>query len=153
MRVQNRPPKPPIPVCNSDSDSESVSWLTTALPLALFFSVSPERYTFLMIVPDVASTAQFSAEKMGKTTLVKGVQLFAGLNCFEAGQQHAMHSHAGQDKLYVVMQGSAEITIGDRRELVSAGGVAFAADGVPHGVKNPGPGRLIVMAILAPPPK
>ena len=79
--------------------------------------------------------------------------MFAGLNCFEAGQQHAMHSHVGQEKLYVVMQGSAEITIGDQCVLVSTGGAAFAADGVPHSVKNPGPGRLIVMAILAPPPK
>lgn len=90
---------------------------------------------------------------MGKTTLFNGAQLFAGLNCFEAGQEHAMHSHAGQDKLYVVMEGSAEITVGDRREVVSTGGAAFAEDGVPHSVKNPGPGRLVVMAILAPPPK
>ncbi len=106
-----------------------------------------------MIVANVASTAQFSAEKMAKTTLVKGAQVFAGLNCFETGQEHAMHSHAGQDKLYVVMDGSAEITVGDKREIVPMGGAAFAADGVPHSVRNPGPGRLIVMAILAPPPR
>jgi quercetin dioxygenase-like cupin family protein len=106
-----------------------------------------------MIVRNAAETAQFSSEKMGKTTLFKGLHLFAGLNCFEAGQEHAMHSHAGQDKLYVVMEGSAEITVGGQREIVSAGAVAFAGDRVPHSVKNPGPGRLIVMAILAPPPK
>ena len=50
-------------------------------------------------------------------------------------------------------EGVAEIAVGDQRELVSSGGVAFAGDGVPHSVRNPGPGRLIVMAILAPPPK
>lgn len=106
-----------------------------------------------MIVSNVSATAQFFSEKMGKTTLVKGGQLFAGLNCFEPGQEHAMHSHAGQDKLYVVMEGTAEIVIGDQKGTVATGGIAFASDGVPHSVKNPGPGRLVVMAILAPPPK
>lgn len=64
-----------------------------------------------------------------------------------------MHSHAGQDKLYVVLEGVAEIAIGTEKQTAGPGGVAFAADGVPHSVKNPGPGRLVVMAVLAPPPK
>lgn len=106
-----------------------------------------------MFVRNTVSTAQFSPEKMGKTTLAKGAQLFAGLNCFEPGQQHAMHSHAGQDKLYVVMEGTAIVQIGDQEQTLTAGDVAFAADGVSHGVKNPGPGRLVIMAVLAPAPK
>jgi quercetin dioxygenase-like cupin family protein len=105
-----------------------------------------------MFVLNAASAAQFSPEKMGKTTLARGAQMLAGLNCFEPGQQHAMHSHAGQDKLYVVMEGTAIIRIGDQEETLAPGDIAFAADGVPHGVKNPGPGRLIVMAVLAPAP-
>jgi quercetin dioxygenase-like cupin family protein len=105
-----------------------------------------------MILSNAVSTAQFSESKMGKTTIVKGAQLFAGLNCFEPGQEHALHCHSGQEKLYVVMEGTAIVQIGERKETVSAGGVAFAADGVQHSVRNPGPGRLIVMAILAPPP-
>jgi quercetin dioxygenase-like cupin family protein len=105
-----------------------------------------------MIVRNAASTAQFSSEKMGKTTLAKGAQLFAGLNCFEPGQQHALHAHAGQDKLYVVLEGTGVVRIGEQEETLTQGDVAFAADGVPHSVTNPGPGRLIVMAVLAPPP-
>jgi quercetin dioxygenase-like cupin family protein len=105
-----------------------------------------------MILSNVASTAQFSDAKMGKTTLVKGTQMFAGLNCFEPGQEHALHCHSGQEKLYVVMEGTAIIQIGEQQETLAPGGVAFAADGVQHSVKNPGPGRLVVMAILAPPP-
>lgn len=105
-----------------------------------------------MILSNVASTAQFSDAKMGKTTIVKGAQMFAGLNCFEPGQEHALHCHSGQEKLYVVMEGTAIVQIGERRETLSPGSVAFAADGVQHSVKNPGPGRLVVMAILSPPP-
>jgi quercetin dioxygenase-like cupin family protein len=105
-----------------------------------------------MILPSAASTAQFSDAKMGKTTLVKGTQMFAGLNCFEPGQEHALHCHSGQEKLYVVMEGTAIVQIGDQQQTLAAGGIAFAADNVPHSVKNPGPGRLVVMAILSPPP-
>ncbi len=106
-----------------------------------------------MILPNCASTAQFSDTKMGKTTVVKGQQMFAGLNCFEPGQEHALHCHSGQEKLYVVMEGTAIVQIGEQQEVLAAGGIAFAADGVQHSVKNPGPGRLVVMAILSPPPK
>lgn len=105
-----------------------------------------------MILPNAASTAQFSESKMGKTTIIKGAQLFAGLNCFEPGQEHAKHCHSGQEKLYVVMEGTAIIQVGARVETLATGGVAFAADGVEHSVKNPGPGRLVVLAVLAPPP-
>ncbi len=106
-----------------------------------------------MFISNAASTAQFSGEKMGKTTLVKGAQMFAGLNCFEPGQEHALHCHSGQEKLYVVMEGTAVVQIGEEVRTLSPGGMAFAADNVPHSVKNPGPGRLVVMAILSPPPR
>jgi quercetin dioxygenase-like cupin family protein len=105
-----------------------------------------------MIVRNAAGSAQFNASKMGKTDLVKGAQLFAGLNCFEPGQEHAMHSHAGQDKLYVVLEGHGVVTIGEQTETITVGDIAFAADGVPHSMRNSGPGRLVVMAVLAPPP-
>lgn len=105
-----------------------------------------------MIVKNTASLARFAPAKMGKVTIAQGSGLLAGLNCFEPGQEHAPHTHAGQDKLYVVLEGSGEIQIGDRRESVTAGDSAFAASGVLHSIRNPGPNRLVVMAILAPPP-
>jgi len=78
--------------------------------------------------------------------------MFAGLNCFEPGQEHAAHAHAGQDKLYVVLEGEAEIQVGEDTQLVSAGGGAFAPSGVMHSVRNRGEKRLVVLAVLAPPP-
>ena len=105
-----------------------------------------------MIFKRVADLAQFSSEKMGKVDLARGETLFAGLNCFESGQGHAAHTHAGQDKLYVVLEGDAEIQVGDEKEFVSAGAAAFAPSGVLHSIRNTGSGRLVVMAVLAPPP-
>jgi quercetin dioxygenase-like cupin family protein len=105
-----------------------------------------------MIVQHLADHAKFSPEKMAKTDIARGETLLAGLNCFEPGQQHAAHAHSGQDKLYVVLEGDAEIQVGEETQLVSTGGGAFAPSGVMHSVRNRGEKRLIVLAVLAPPP-
>ena len=105
-----------------------------------------------MFFANLADTAVFSSGKMAKTNVARGEFLFAGLNCFEPGQEHAAHAHAGQDKLYVVLEGEAEIVVGEQKQVVSAGGGAFAASGVMHSVRNCGSTRLVVLAVLAPPP-
>src|SRR5258706_14917139 len=105
-----------------------------------------------MIVKHLAGLAEFASQKMAKTTVARGESLFAGLNCFEPGQEHAAHAHAGQDKLYVVLEGEAEIVVGEEMRVVSAGGGAFAPSGVMHSVRNCGSTRLVVLAVLAPPP-
>jgi mannose-6-phosphate isomerase-like protein (cupin superfamily) len=105
-----------------------------------------------MFLSKIASLARFTPDKMGKSTLAQGDFLFAGLNSFEPGQEHAPHVHEGQDKLYVVLEGSGVVRVGGKEELLSAGDAAFAPSGVLHSIRNPGPERLIVMAVLGPPP-
>ena len=105
-----------------------------------------------MFLKHLASLAEFSPEKMAKSTVARGESLFAGVNCFEPGQEHAAHTHAGQDKLYVVLEGEAEVVVGEETQVVSAGGGAFAPAGVVHSVRNCGSTRLVVLAVLAPPP-
>jgi quercetin dioxygenase-like cupin family protein len=90
---------------------------------------------------------------MTKGTIAEGESLFAGLNCFEPGQEHALHSHRGQDKLYVLLEGSGLVRIGEETEQLFAGDAAFAPSGIPHSIHNPGPERLVVMVVLAPPPQ
>lgn len=106
-----------------------------------------------MIVADARTRAVFSAEKMGKSRLAEGTHLYAGLNAFEPGQKHAAHVHADQDKLYVVLEGEAEVALGETTERVGTGGVVLARAGVPHGIANPGPERLVVLVVFGPPPK
>jgi quercetin dioxygenase-like cupin family protein len=74
-----------------------------------------------------ADHAEWRSDKMGKSTIYQSVHLLVGLNAFEPGQSHALHAHSGMDLL-------------------------VAPDGVPHGVKNTGAGRLLVLAVLAPAP-
>jgi mannose-6-phosphate isomerase-like protein (cupin superfamily) len=106
-----------------------------------------------MFVQRVSSLAKFTPEKMGKSTIAQGDFLFAGLNSFEPGQEHAPHAHEGQDKLYLILEGSGIVQVGDRTETLSAGGAAFAPSGIIHSIRNPGPERLVVMAVLGPPPR
>ena len=106
-----------------------------------------------MFVKRVSSHATFGPDKMTKSTIAQGEFLFAGLNSFEPGQEHASHVHDGQDKLYLVLEGSGDVKIGEQTETLSAGDAALAPSGVVHSIRNPGPHRLVVMTVMAPPPR
>lgn len=106
-----------------------------------------------MIVKKIASRATFFPDKMGKTDLLRGDLIFAGLNCFEPGQEHALHTHAGQDKLYYVVEGEGIVLVGDDETAISAGDLVLAKADEPHSLRNPSSERLVVMAIMAPPPQ
>ncbi|MFT7485024.1 MAG: quercetin dioxygenase-like cupin family protein [Candidatus Paceibacteria bacterium] len=97
--------------------------------------------------------AQFGAGKMGKVTLFASDQLLVGLNCFEPGQEHALHAHADMDKVYHVLEGSGSFLLEGREEPLEPGMLLIAPSGVPHGIRNSGAERLVVLAILAPGPK
>lgn len=96
--------------------------------------------------------AVYSPQKMGKATVFESPRLLVGLNAFEPGQEHALHAHAGQDKVYYVLEGEGMFLLSGRALPMRAGDLLAAPEGVPHGVRNTGPGRLLVMAVLAPAP-
>ncbi len=96
--------------------------------------------------------AVFSAEKMGKATLFQSPRLMAGLNSFEPGQEHALHAHEGMDKLYYVLEGAGLFLLEDRELPMARGLMLVAPEGVPHGIRNTGSERLVVLAVLAPSP-
>jgi quercetin dioxygenase-like cupin family protein len=99
-----------------------------------------------------ADHAVWRVDKIGKTTLFESARLLVGLNAFEPGQSHALHAHAGMDKVYQVVEGEGMFLLEDRDLPMKTGDVLVAPDGVPHGVKNTGTGRLLVLLILAPSP-
>lgn len=96
--------------------------------------------------------AVYAAEKMGKSTLFSSERIMVGLNAFEPGQEHKLHAHAGMDKVYQVIEGSGLFVLEDRSVPMEAGVMLVAPEGVPHGIRNTGEGRLLVLAILAPSP-
>jgi len=96
--------------------------------------------------------ATFKPDKMGKSTLFQSERIMVGLNCFEPGQEHALHAHAGMDKVYHVLEGSGRFLLEDRELEMEPGLMLVAPEGVPHGIRNTGRARLVVLAILAPAP-
>jgi mannose-6-phosphate isomerase-like protein (cupin superfamily) len=96
--------------------------------------------------------ASFRADKMGKATLFASDRVLVGLNCFEPGQEHALHAHAGQDKVYQVVSGRGVCLLDGREIALEPGVLLVAPEGVPHGIRNTGGERLVVLAILAPAP-
>lgn len=96
--------------------------------------------------------AAYSAHKMGKSTIFESTRLLVGLNAFEPGQEHALHAHAGQDKVYSVIEGEGLFLLDGRELPMKPGDLLVAPEGVPHGVRNSGSRRLLVLAVLAPAP-
>lgn len=99
-----------------------------------------------------AEHAEWRPDKMGKSTIFESARLLVGLNGFEPGQTHALHAHAGMDKMYYVIEGEGVFLVEGSELPMKAGDLLVAPEGVPHGVKNTGPRRLLVLAVLAPAP-
>jgi mannose-6-phosphate isomerase-like protein (cupin superfamily) len=57
------------------------------------------------------------------------------------------------DKVYQVVAGEGEFLLEGEEVPMSSGIVLVAPEGVPHGIRNTGKERLIVLAILAPGPR
>ncbi|MFQ5697156.1 MAG: cupin domain-containing protein [Myxococcota bacterium] len=96
--------------------------------------------------------AVFRPEKMGKTTLFESERILVGTNAFEPGQEHALHAHAGMDKVYQVLSGSGLFLLEDGEIPLQPGAMLIAPKGVRHGIRNTGTERLVVLTILAPGP-
>jgi quercetin dioxygenase-like cupin family protein len=97
--------------------------------------------------------AVFDSAKMGKATIFRSDRILVGLNCFEPGQEHKLHSHSRMDKVYHVLSGRGLFLLEGREIAMEAGVMLVAPDGVPHGIRNTGDERLLVLAILAPAPQ
>ena len=104
------------------------------------------------VVIDPAEHAVWRSDKMGKATLFESPRLLVGLNAFEPGQSHALHAHAGMDKMYLVLEGEGVFLLDGRELAMKAGELLVAPADVPHGVRNTGTERLLVLAVLAPGP-
>jgi quercetin dioxygenase-like cupin family protein len=96
--------------------------------------------------------AVYSPDRMGKSTIFRSAHVMVGLNAFEPGQEHALHAHAGMDKVYHVVEGEGLFLLEARDVPMQAGVLLVAPEGVPHGIRNTGTGRLLVLTILAPAP-
>jgi quercetin dioxygenase-like cupin family protein len=96
--------------------------------------------------------AVYAPNKMGKSTIFRSERVMVGLNAFEPGQEHALHAHEGMDKIYQVIEGRGLFLLEGDDVPMQAGVLLVAPTGAPHGIRNTGTERLLVLVILAPAP-
>ncbi len=101
---------------------------------------------------NIAQSLQFLPDKMKKNGLFETERLFCDLYCFETGQAQAIHAHDGSDKIYFVIQGRGIFQIGEAEKELGKDEIAIAPSGQRHGVRNPGPERLVLLVFMAPKP-
>ncbi len=101
---------------------------------------------------DLPSQRRFSAEKLQKVPVFSSERLLFDQYCLGPGQAQRVHTHAAEDKIYVVLEGEALFDIGGERELLAEGSAVIARAGVPHGVRNESDSELVLLVAMAPRP-
>ncbi len=105
-----------------------------------------------MDVRDASSMRSFAAEKMRKVNLFETERFFCDIYCFEPGQEQKAHAHEGSDKVYFVLEGTGLFQVGEDERRLGPHQATLAEAGTEHGVRNPGPDRLVVLTYMAPKP-
>lgn len=105
-----------------------------------------------MEIKKLSDCIVFSDEKMQKVPIFESERFFFDQYCLLPGQSQRVHSHASEDKVYVVMQGTGTFTIGEDIRELSAGEAVIARATVPHGVSNTSEEKLICLVTMSPRP-
>lgn len=78
--------------------------------------------------------------------------MFTDLYCLRPGQSQKIHSHADNDKVYVVLEGECTCILGDQERLLLPGELCVAPAGIPHGVRNDSEREVVLLVMMAPRP-
>ncbi len=92
----------------------------------------------------------FRAERYGKSTLFENEHVLVGLNCLEPGQAMEKHAHEVQCRFYLVLEGSAEVWVGDSQTEAAPGLAIWVPAGHTHRIINTGNEPLIMLVGIAP---
>jgi len=101
----------------------------------------------------LAECRRFSEEKMQKAPLFESDKMFYDLYCLLPGQFQKVHTHTGEDKVYVVLEGEGLFEIGGEQRTLSAGSAVIARAGESHGVRNDSDKNLVLLVTMAPRPR
>jgi len=105
-----------------------------------------------MRIATVASRIRFADEKMQKVGLFETDRFFFDLYCLKPGQGQKVHTHAGSDKVYYVLNGRATVRVGAEHQELMPGQAVLASAGEEHGVTNAGEEPLTLLVFMAPKP-
>ena len=101
---------------------------------------------------DYRQHTSYQPQSQTKVTLFRSDQLMLGLNCLAPGQRQSMHSHADQDKFYLVLEGVGEFEVADERRHGGPRHGGLGSRGQPPTRWNTGRVGLVVLVGIAPAP-
>jgi quercetin dioxygenase-like cupin family protein len=105
-----------------------------------------------MDVLNIKEKIAFNPEKLNKVSLFDTDNFFCDVYCLQPGQKQKVHAHDGSDKVYYVLEGKANITIGSEEREVCAGEITIAPSGEDHGVVNHTNENAVMLVFMAPKP-
>jgi hypothetical protein len=73
---------------------------------------------------------------------------FVGLDLYAPGGVTPLHAHPDREKLFMVLDGHARVTVGDESRVLTSAGLAFVPVNVLHGFENVGEGNLRIMQVI-----
>jgi quercetin dioxygenase-like cupin family protein len=94
---------------------------------------------------DLHALKAFAPDKRVRKMLFKTDQLWSEIACYEPGQSTAMHQHPREEEAIFVLEGVAHMSIDGEEVSVPAGAIVQFPNAVLHDVRNPGPGRCVIM--------
>ncbi len=91
-------------------------------------------------------------DRVFKATLAQSDNILIGVNRFETGQSQPVHMHIGEDKFYLVLEGTGFFQVGDVFQNAGPGTLVWAPASLPHSVTNNNVEPLVVLMGIAPSP-
>lgn len=105
-----------------------------------------------MDVKQLQSFSSFDDAKLNKLNVFETERFFLDVYCLKPGQAQKAHAHPNADKVYVVLEGSCEASVGSEKQTVSVGAAVFCPAGSEHGVLNNSNGNTRLLVMMTPPP-
>jgi mannose-6-phosphate isomerase-like protein (cupin superfamily) len=105
-----------------------------------------------MQVRSVDDAREFRADRMAKTNLFETPRMFCDVYCLAPGQEQRVHAHAGEDKVYYVLEGEGTFVVGAEEQSLGPGHAVLAPAGEPHGVRNTSEAPVRLLVFMAPNP-
>ena len=100
----------------------------------------------------LADNRVFRDDKMAKVPVFDSPRMFFDQYCLRPGQAQKPHSHASEDKIYVVLEGTAVFDIAGETRALDAGTAVIARAGQAHGVRNDSQSDVVLLVTMAPRP-
>jgi quercetin dioxygenase-like cupin family protein len=92
-------------------------------------------------------------DKMAKVALATTPRAQLDVYTLAPGQSQRPHVHADQDKICYVIEGRGRFSLDGHDEVLETGHAIVARAGAAHGIVNDGPGPLVVLVVVVPPPE